>query len=524
MIDEKKALKVKRFLETYCIQNTPPFYGIPLKILDWQWRDIILPLYGTVDEQGKRIYKKMTCVTQKKVGKTTLEAGLALYHLIERKGANIAIVASNAAQAGILLNTAADMIDLGPLGKEEYDGKPRFWPRRNINTIEDRKTKSKIIAYSGTENKSGPNLSVCICDEVCDWAPYNGRLLFSKLKYAGSSQQERLFIILTNPSFSMESLCYEQYQYAKEVKEGKIKDPELLPVLYGVPLDEDWADEKNWWKYLPSIREEDGEGEGTLYRDEYRAAYQEVLNNPTEETAFRVLKLGQFQSGIQSWISGHQYDKVSKPIKEEDYWHSDCVLGIDAARKNDLCSYSILIKREDKIIVFPRFFVPTQLAKQKEKKDGVRYSTWIKNGHVIGVDGDTIKSEDVLKQIQIDASHFRISEVRYDSWGMDELAEKIRAEGYDAFAVAQSFAGMSASTNRLELLIREQRILIQDNPCLRWCVSNAVVKLDHDRVMLDKARSTNRIDGVVALIIGLTYFLQDDEALGQWGGDWFSAG
>ena len=72
----------------------------------------------------------------------------------------------------------------------------------------------------------------------------------------------------------------------------------------------------------------------------------------------------------------------------------------------------------------------TQLAKQKEKKDGVRYSTWIKNGHVIGVDGDTIKSEDVLKQIQIDASHFRISEVRYDSWGMDELAEKIRAEGY----------------------------------------------------------------------------------------------
>ena len=42
--------------------------------------------------------------------------------------------------------------------------------------------------------------------------------------------------------------------------------------------------------------------------------------------------------------------------------------------------------------------------------------------------------------------------------------------------------------------------------------------------MLDKARSTNRIDGVVALIIGLTYFLQDDEALGQWGGDWFSAG
>ena len=112
MIDESKALKVRRFIETYCVLNTPPFVGETMRLLDWQWTDIIKPLYSTVDETGKRLYKRMVCISNKKVGKTALEAALSIYHMVAAKGINVGIFASNAEQAAILLNVAADMIEL----------------------------------------------------------------------------------------------------------------------------------------------------------------------------------------------------------------------------------------------------------------------------------------------------------------------------------------------------------------------------------------------------------------------------
>ena len=48
-------------------------------------------------------------------------------------------------------------------------------------------------------------------------------------------------------------------------------------------------------------------------------------------------------------------------------------------------------------------------------------------------------------------------------------------------------------------------ILHEDNPLLNWCVSNAISKIDaQENIMLDKAKSTNRIDLLVATVIGFS--------------------
>ena len=40
---------------------------------------------------------------------------------------------------------------------------------------------------------------------------------------------------------------------------------------------------------------------------------------------------------------------------------------------------------------------------------------------------------------------------------------------------------------------------------LNWCVSNAIAKIDaQENIMLDKSKSSNRIDLLVATIIGFT--------------------
>ena len=97
---------------------------------------------------------------------------------------------------------------------------------------------------------------------------------------------------------------------------------------------------------------------GTLYRQEYRDAYREVLNNPSEETAFRVLNLANSSRVKRRGFLG-TIEKVMKPLAIEDYYSKEIILGVDAARKNYLCGVSALIKDEERFIAFNYLLIPS---------------------------------------------------------------------------------------------------------------------------------------------------------------------
>jgi phage terminase large subunit-like protein len=66
---------------------------------------------------------------------------------------------------------------------------------------------------------------------------------------------------------------------------------------------------------------------------------------------------------------------------------------------------------------------------------------------------------------------------------------------------------MSVPTKRLEADVLRHAITFGDNPVIRWMFRNVVVYRDPNaNIKLDKARSRNKIDGVVALV----------DAIGGW--------
>ena len=76
--NESKALKVKEFIEN--LEHSKGIYaGKPFILEDWQYKDIIRPLYGTLNPDGTRQYRIFLIMVAKKNGKTTLAAALALY-------------------------------------------------------------------------------------------------------------------------------------------------------------------------------------------------------------------------------------------------------------------------------------------------------------------------------------------------------------------------------------------------------------------------------------------------------------
>jgi phage terminase large subunit-like protein len=70
--------------------------------------------------------------------------------------------------------------------------------------------------------------------------------------------------------------------------------------------------------------------------------------------------------------------------------------------------------------------------------------------------------------------------------------------------VRQGPKSMAEPTKELEALVKSRRLNSGGNPVLRWNAANVTVRTDpNDNYMPDKAKSYERIDGIVALLMGL---------------------
>ncbi len=81
------------------------------------------------------------------------------------------------------------------------------------------------------------------------------------------------------------------------------------------------------------------------------------------------------------------------------------------------------------------------------------------------------------------------------------LADK---HGLTMVDFGQGFISMAAPTMELERMVRSAELQHGGNPVLDWCASNVVVRTDPaGNLKPDKESSPERIDGIVALIMGL---------------------
>jgi phage terminase large subunit-like protein len=84
------------------------------------------------------------------------------------------------------------------------------------------------------------------------------------------------------------------------------------------------------------------------------------------------------------------------------------------------------------------------------------------------------------------------------------------------FEFRQGFASMAYPTREFFRLLEGRKALHGGHPVLKWCSSNLSVQTDAaGNVKPDKAKSTERIDGVVAEIIAIGRATAIDSGLGK---------
>jgi len=498
--DETKADRAIRFIRK--LKHTKgKWAGKPFNLLPWQEDQVLKPLFGNVDEDGNRLYRKCYIEIPKKNGKSELGAAIALYLLVAdgEFGAEIYSAASDREQAAIVYNIAAFMVD------QEPHLENRLKVLRSTKRILYPKMNSFYHVLSADAyTKHGYNIHGCIFDEL--HAQPTRELWDVLTEGAGDARTQPLTFAMTTAGYDRNSICWEVHDYAHKVLEGIIEDPHFLPVIYTLPEEEDWRDEKNWSRVNPSLGE-------IIPIEKLRVAFKEAENIPAKQNLFRRLRLNQWTRQETRFLSMQFWDKCAKPVNVRSLKGKPCYAGLDLASREDVAAFVKIFPRDDGFFdVLPRFWIPEDNMIERSLRDHVPYDVWVRDGLIRATQGNWISCEAMEQDILNDGNHYDIREIAYDMWGAAPLVQNLEAEGFTCVPFGQGYKSMSSPTKELLGLVMMQKIRHGGNPVLRWMADNVVVTTDPAaNVKPDKSKSTEKIDGIVALIMALARALLKGE-------------
>ena len=491
--DTDRADRAVRFIEN--LKHTKGRWaGKRFWLLPWQ-EQIIRDVFGIVDVHGNRQFRTAYVEIPKKNGKSELAAAVALYLLYadNEPSAEVYGAAADRQQASIVFDVARQMVDMTPALVKR--SKIMAAGKRIVN-YSNAGYYQVLSAEVGT--KHGLNVSGLVFDEL--HSQPNRQLYDVLTKGSGDAREQPLYFLITTAGTDRESICYEVHMKALDILQGKKIDPSFYPVVYGLPDDADWNDEANWYKANPSLGY-------TIKIDRVRDAYKDALENPAEENVFRQLRLDQWVGSSVAWIPEHVYDKGDIPIDIESLKGRDCYAGLDLSSTSDITAFVMVFPPEaewENYIVLPHFWLPRETLKLRVRRDHVPYDVWEKQGLFHITEGNVVDYNFVRKTINELAAEYHICEIGVDRWNATQLITDLDGDGFTMVPIGMGFKDMSPGMKELYKLLLEGKIIHGGNPILRWMAGNVVAEIDAaENIKPSKKKATEKIDGIVALIMGL---------------------
>jgi phage terminase large subunit-like protein len=203
----------------------------------------------------------------------------------------------------------------------------------------------------------------------------------------------------------------------------------------------------------------------------------------------------------------------------------ECYGGLDLARVNDLSAFVLLFPPTldddlgtlaDKWIVLCRFWIPEDDILRRVRRDRVPYDVWRDQGFLTATPGNATDFAFVEKEIIELASRYDLRELSYDRTFAGEIVQHLQDEGLNLVQFGQGFLSMAAPTAELERLSVSRSLWHGGHPVLRWNASNVAVRHDPaGNIKPDKERSSERIDGIVAICNALGRALSRDVNAGR---------
>jgi len=486
------------FFPKYLRHTKGRWAGKPFELFPWQ-QELVSKLFGTVNADGMRQYQTVYCEIPKKNGKSELAAGISLYMLFAdgEPGAEIYSAACDRDQAAIVFNVAAQMV--------------RYSKALSTRCKLVESTKRVVHNNGGVYrvlsaeafSKHGYNISCVLFDEL--HTQPNRDLWDVLTKGAGDARTQPVFFAITTAGFDRHSICWEVHEYARQVRDGIIKDPSFLPVLYYADETDDWTKQQVWEKCNPSMTSLFEDGDGILVPKTIKAACQRAQDSPAEENTFRRLRLNQWVKQESRYLPMKAWDACGQEFDKATLRGKVCFAGLDLASSIDIAALVLAFEGEDEVAyLMPFFWVPEENIEKRARTDKVPYDQWVREGFLKATPGNVIDYATIRHDINELAKEYEIREVAFDRWGAVEMSQNLTDDGFTMVEFGQGYKSMSPPTKELLKMVLSGKVRHGSHPVLRWMADNVMVTVDPaENVKPDKSKSTERIDGVVATVMAI---------------------
>lgn len=474
--------------------------GQPIVLTEDQ-REIISQLFGNIYDNGLRIYRTGYISVPRKWGKSTLAAAilLAILLLDHEIGAQIYLAAADRDNASIIFRMIAQMAQQSAVIMSKIrimeSTKRIIYPAENsyIHAI-------SAEAYS----KHGFNMHAGCYDELHS-AP--NRDLWDVLNTSTGARRQPLFLQITTAGYDRQTICYEQYSYAKRILLGEIEDPSYYAFIREADQSDDWKDRDVWHKAQPNLGI-------TVKEDYYEREFRRAVESPSYQNTFRRLLLNQWTEQVTRWLDMDKWHLNNGYVDVNALNGSTCYAGMDLSTTTDLTSVVLAFPLEDQsFALLPKFWIPEDNLHRLMDRDKVPYDAWVRDGYVATTPGPVINYNYVREYIRNCAEQFELKEIAYDRWNATQLVTELDDDGFTLIPFGQGFMSMSPAAKSFEELLLQNRIMHGSDPVLSWNAANVSVRTDPaGNIKPDKDKSTARIDGIIASIMALDRAVRNSSA------------
>ncbi len=364
---------------------------------------------------------------------------------------------------------------------------------------------------SDSNSLDGLNVHYAIMDEL---HAIKDRNLYDVIKQAMTAREQPLLDMITTAGFVRECIYDSIYEYACNVLDGIVEDERFLAFIYELDDRSEWTDYRMWEKANPGL--------GTIKDyNELAANVERAKNDPDFLPTVLTKDFNLRDTVAGTWLTFDQINN-EETFTMDDIRDTYAIGGADLSSTTDLTCATLLIMKpgSEKIYCLQQYFLPAELVEQRVKEDKIPYDKWADRGLLTLCEGNKVRYSDVTAWFLRMVNEYSIHPVwvGYDPWNSKYWVDEMEAYGFRMEVVRQGAQTLSRPMKELAADLMAKRINYNNNPILKWCLTNTSVKRDeNDNIRPVKGQnSRQRIDGAVSLLIAYTVLfnhLEDYKAL-----------
>lgn len=507
----KRGRRAVWWIQNRCRFSKGRWSSEPFILSPWQ-KFVVYMVFGwerLSGEKWKRRFRTAYVRVARKNGKTELAAAIGLLFLLlaqeSEPGAEIYSAATTKDQAALCWRAAHSMVKKSPELRRAVKQNPS---RYNLVFTETESRFEALAAdYDSLDGKS-PLLNI-----IDEYHAHPNSDVRDVLDSGMGAREQPLTLIITTAGEKRSGACHEQEVDCIKALEALGEEAGAYDDVFGyiAQLDDedDPADETKWPKANPNLGQ-------SVTLEGLRVDARAAKRKPSSWQEFVRKKCNRWLESSNAWIALDGWDKMEEapaadphnrmlpPQPGPDGKKRRAVIALDLSSVRDY-TYGLCMTEPDERGLYDIYcapFIPAERLIDRMNSERAPVKNWADEGFLIATPGNVVDQDELKQWVLNCRERVEILEVAMDPHNASKLQTELKGLGFNVTSVNQNAPTLSQMIKETEKSIEKGHFRHGGHPVLRWMMANVACTKDaKENYFLNKDKSTDKIDGVVCLVM-----------------------